>query len=97
MKYSRDIQSLSVFKRDTAKFLNQMKETGEPIVLTVNGKPAAVVVDPEEYDLWRERERLETIEGIRRGMADVEAGRVRPAKEFFDEMFEKFDIPRRRK
>lgn len=95
MKYSRDIQSLSVFKRDTAKFLNQMKETGEPIVLTVNGKPAAVVVDPEEYDFWRERERRETIEGIRRGMADVEAGRVRPAKEFFDEMFKKFNIPRR--
>ncbi len=97
MKYSRDIQSLSVFKRDSAKLLNQMKETGKPIVLTVNGKPAAVVVDPEEYDLWRERERREAIEGIRRGMEDVEAGRGRPAKEFFDEMFKKFDIPRRRK
>lgn len=94
MKYARDIQSLSVFKRDSAKFLNQMKETGEPIVLTVNGKPAAVVVDPEDYDMWRERERRETIEGIRRGMADVEAGRVRPIEEFFDEMFKKFDIPR---
>lgn len=97
MKYSRDIQSLSVFKRDTAKFLNQIKETGEPLVLTVNGKPAAVVVDPEEYDMWRERERRETIAGIRRGMADVEAGRVRPAEEFFDEMFKKFDIPRRQR
>ena len=31
MKLSRDIQSLSVFKRDTAKFLKQMKKTGEPI------------------------------------------------------------------
>ena len=93
MKYSRDIQSLSVFKRDTAKFLNQMKETGEPIVLTVNGKPAAVVVEPEAYDFWQERDRRETIEAIRRGREDVEAGRVRNAEEFFDEMFAKYDIP----
>lgn len=93
MKYSRDIQSLSVFKRDTAKLLNQMKETGEPIVLTVNGKPAAVVMDPQDYDFLRERERRETIEAIRRGREDVKAGRVRDAEEFFDEMFAKYDIP----
>ncbi len=93
MKYSRDIQSLSVFKRDSAKFLNQMKETGAPIVLTVNGKPAAVVVDPEKYDFWQERERRETIEAIKRGREDVEAGRVRDAEEFFDEMFAKYNIP----
>ena len=77
----------------SAKFLNQMKETGEPIVLTVNGKPAAVVVEPEAYDLWQERDRRETIEAIRRGREDVEAGRVRNAEEFFDEMFAKYDIP----
>jgi len=93
MKYSRDIQSLSVFKRDSAKFLNQIKETGEPIVLTVNGKPAAVVIDPEEYDFWQEREQRETIKAIRRGREDVAAGRVRDAEEFFDEMFTKYDIP----
>ena len=97
MKISRDIQSLSVFKRDTSKFLKQLKETGEPLVLTVNGKPAAVVLGPDEYDLWQERERRETIEGIRRGMADVDAGRGRPAEEFFDEMFEKYKIPKRGK
>ena len=93
MKYSRDIQSLSVFKRDSAKLLNQIKETGEPLVLTVNGKPAAVVVDPLEYDFLKERERRETIEAIKRGRADVEAGRIRDAEEFFDEMFAKYDIP----
>ena len=57
MKLNRDIQSLSTFKRDTSKFLKQMNETGEPLVLTVNGKPAAVVLHPEEYDLLRDRER----------------------------------------
>lgn len=49
MKLSRDIQSLSVFKRDAAKFLRQLKKTGEPIVLTVNGKASAVITDPDSY------------------------------------------------
>ena len=94
MKFSRDIQSLSVFKRDSAKFIKQMKKTGTPIVLTVNGKAAAVLSDPDEYQEYlRAKERQETIDGIRRGRADVEAGRVRPAEEFFDEMFAKYDIP----
>ena len=76
--------------------LKQMRETGQPLVLTVNGKAAAVVLDPDDYEYLRENDRREAIEGIRRGMADVEAGRGRPASEFFDEMFAKFNIPRRK-
>ena len=49
MKITRDIQSLSVFKRDSAKFLRQMKKTGRPIVLTVNGKAAMVIQDADSY------------------------------------------------
>lgn len=96
MKLSRDIQSLSTFKRDTSKLLKQMKETGQPLILTVNGKAAAVVIDPDEYEYLQEKDRREAVEGIRRGIADIEAGRFRPASEFFDEMFAKFNIPRRK-
>ena len=94
MKLSRDIQSLSVFKRDTSKFLKQMKKTGQPIVLTVNGKAAAVVHDPDSYqDYLREKDRLEALAGIRRGLADVKAGRTRPAEDVFRDIEEKFGIP----
>jgi len=94
MKLSRDIQSLSVFKRDTAKFLKQMKKTGQPIVLTVNGKAAAVIHDPDSYQEYlREKERQVVVEGVRRGMDDVIAGRTRSAEEFFEEFFSKYDIP----
>ena len=91
MKLSRDIQSLSVFKRDTAKFLKQMKKTGQPIVLTVNGKAAAVVHDPDSYQEYlREKERQEIIAGVREGIADMKAGRVRDAEEVFDEIGKRF-------
>ena len=94
MKLTRDIQSLSVFKRDSSKFIKQMKKTGQPIVLTVNGKAAAVVHDPDSYqDYLREKDRQEAIAGIRRGLADVKNGRVTEAEVFFKEFEEKYGIP----
>jgi len=93
MKLTRDIQSLSVFKRDSSKFIKQMKKTGQPIVLTVNGKAAAVVSDPDSYQEYlREKDHQEAVAGIRRGLADVKAGRVTEAEVFFKEFEEKYGI-----
>ena len=93
MKLSRDIQSLSVFKRDTAKFLKQIKKTGQPIILTVNGKAAAVVHDPDSYQEYLlEKERQEVIAGVRRGIADMKAGRVKDADEVFRDIEKRFGI-----
>jgi prevent-host-death family protein len=94
MKLTRDIQSLSVFKRDTSKFVRQLKKTKQPIVLTVNGKAALVVHDAESYEEFlREKDRLEAIAGIRRGIADMKAGRVKPAEQVFKELEARFKIP----
>ena len=49
MKLSRDIQSLSVFKRDSSKFIKQLKKTRQPIILTVNGKAVAVIQDADSF------------------------------------------------
>jgi prevent-host-death family protein len=94
MKASRDIQSLSTFKRDTSKLLRQMKRTGEPLILTVNGKAAAIVHDPDRYDEYlREKDRLATIAAVKSGIADMKAGRTRPAEEVFRELEKRFNIP----
>ena len=47
MDIIKDIRPLTEFKRDTARFMSRLKETGWPSVLTVNGKPALVVMDAE--------------------------------------------------
>ena len=94
MKLSRDIQSLSVFKRDSSKFIKQIKKTRQPIVLTVNGKAAAVVHDPDSYQEYlRDKDRQETIAAVKRGIADFEAGRVTEAEQFFKEFEKKYGIP----
>jgi predicted transcriptional regulator len=37
---------------------------------------------------------VETIEGIQRGLADVKAGRAKPAREVFNRLRRKHGIPR---
>src|SRR5690349_12423359 len=91
---SRDIHSLTDFKRNTNAFVKQMKETGSPIVLTVNGKAELVVQDAQSYQALLETvERAETIAGIRRGLEQMKRGEGRPAEEVFAQMREKFGIP----
>jgi prevent-host-death family protein len=83
----RDIDSLSNFKRNTAEFLRQLKETGHPVVLTINGKAALVVQDTASYQKLIERaEQAEEMEIKQRAVAEMKAGQGRPAEEMFAEM-----------
>jgi prevent-host-death family protein len=88
MNLTRDIQSLSTFKRDTAKIVRQLKKTGRPVILTVNGKAELVVQDAESYQkLLEAKERMETIQGIRRGLQSMKANTGKPVEKFFQEFF----------
>ncbi|MBO1046811.1 MAG: type II toxin-antitoxin system Phd/YefM family antitoxin [Dolichospermum sp. DEX182a] len=79
---SRDIQSLSTFKRNTNELISQMKETGNPIVLTVNGKAELVVQDAVAYQqLLDTLEKLETLIGIKKGLEDIATGNTQSLNE----------------
>jgi prevent-host-death family protein len=94
MKLSRDIMSLSTFKRDSNKIMRQMKKTKEPIVLTVNGRAAVVVQDAESYQKLLElKERAEVVEILRQRLASSGRKKGRPAENFFTEFFAKNNIP----
>lgn len=88
-----DIQSLTDFKRNTSEFMKQMQNSGNPVVLTVNGKAALVVQDAAAYQQMLEAlERAEAVAGIRRGLEQMHNGEGRPAAEFFAEMQHKYGI-----
>lgn len=91
---SRDINSLSNFKRNTTEFMQQLKETGEPLVLTVNGMSELVVQSVAAYQKLLERiEYLETVAGIKRGLDELEQGKALPALEALEELRVKLNIP----
>ncbi|MBO0800050.1 MAG: type II toxin-antitoxin system Phd/YefM family antitoxin, partial [Blastocatellia bacterium] len=83
----RDINSLSNFKRNTPEFLRQLKETGEPVVLTINGKAEIVVQDTASYQKLIELAgRAERMETLRASIDEMKAGKGIPAEEVLAEM-----------
>lgn len=93
IKLNRDIHSLTDFKRNTTDFMKQMKETKTPIVLTVNGKAELVVQDAESYQTMLDRlEQIDALEGIRRGLEQMDRGEGRPAEEVFAEFRKRHGI-----
>lgn len=91
---AQDIQSLSNFKRNTSDVLHQLRETGRPVVLTVNGKAEMVVQDAQSYQkMLALIERMETLAAIKEGLADVDAGRTQTLAEFDQETRRDYGLP----
>jgi PHD/YefM family antitoxin component YafN of YafNO toxin-antitoxin module len=73
---------------DERSFIQQMKKTKAPVVLTVNGKAELVVQDAERYQqLLDAKDRMDAIEGIKRGLQSLKNNAGKPAAEFFREFF----------
>src|SRR3954464_8068574 len=83
LNLSKGIDSLSNFKRNTVRFLEQLRESGEPVVLTINGKAELVVQDAKSYQrLLDLAERVEAMEAIREGMKELDEGKGISLEEF---------------
>lgn len=65
---------MSEFKAQAAELLRRVAVTGQPLVITQNGKPAGVLLSPAAFDELAERAQF--MAAVAEGLADSEAGRV---------------------
>ena len=76
MNIVKDIRPLTEFKRDTARVVAELKETGRPSVLTINGRPALVLMDAGAWqNMQDEIDYAHAVAGIRKGLAEADRGR----------------------
>ena len=74
------IRSLTDFKRKTPEYIAELKRSGRPQVLTVNGRAEIVVQDAAAYQrLLEALDLAQAVAGIREGLADLERGDVADA------------------
>ena len=84
MDITQDIRPLAEFKRDTVRFMSRLKESGRPSVLTVDDKPALVVMDAEVWqDVNNRFEHARAVAGIRQGLDEAHDGQGIEASTFF--------------
>ena len=92
---SKDIQSLTTFRRNSGEFIRHLRKSKRPLVLTVRGKAQAVVQDAEAYQqLLDTAARADVYEAVRQGLDDVAHGRTRPARAVFNNLRRRHGIPR---
>lgn len=84
VRVSEDIIPVSDFKAQAADWLKRIADTGQPVVITQNGKAAGVLVSPAEFDRLIERARF--VDAVDEGLADESAGRVVAHDEVVAEM-----------
>jgi len=61
-------------KRNATRILAELRETGDPVLITEHGKPAAFLVDVKQFEAMKTR--MEILEGIARGERAIAEGRV---------------------
>ena len=94
---SSDIKPLSSFKRDSVTLIGQLKRTGRPVVLTINGKAEVVVQDAKSYQQMLELvDQAESVVGIRKGLASMARDEGVPAEKAFEKLRKKYNIPHKR-
>ena len=82
---TQNIQSLTQFRQNANAVIKEVAETGSPVVLTQNGRAAAVVVSPQEWK--RTQESLAMLQMIALRRQEINAGKMVD----FDEGMHKVD------
>jgi antitoxin YefM len=81
--------SLSEAKMKLSELIEKVQSTDLEVVITKNGRPAAVLVSPDEFEGWRETIAIKTdgdlMNEIKKGIAAL---KKKPAVYTLEELFE---------
>ena len=81
--------SLSEVKMKLSELVERVHSTDEEVVITKNGRPAAVLVSAEEFDSWKETIEIlssdDLMDEIRKGLAALrKGGKIYTLEELLD-------------
>ncbi len=84
LSITNDIVPVGQFKAGLAKYLKEIREKNNSLIITQNGKAAGVLVSPVEFDELRETKLF--IESISKGLSDSKQGKVYSTSQMRDEL-----------
>ena len=81
---TKDIKTVSDLKKKTKKIFKQIHRTGHPVIVTVGGKPDAILIDVDVFE--RKLKSLNLAVLLAQAETDIKEGRTRDAREFLREL-----------
>jgi prevent-host-death family protein len=84
LSISEDIKTVSELKKKTNEIFKQLHNTGRPIVVTVNGKPDAILMDVDVFEKKMKALNLGLL--LAQAEKDVKGGRTKDALIFLKEI-----------
>ena len=83
------ILTLSEAKARLSELVATVEQTEEELVITRNGRPAAVLISAEEFESWKETQEIQhnpaLMQEIKQGLAQLEKGHRFSFEEVFGE------------
>ncbi|MEK6776660.1 MAG: type II toxin-antitoxin system Phd/YefM family antitoxin [bacterium] len=76
---TNDIVPIAEFKTSLSKWFKSLRNTGHPLIITQNGKPAGVLLSPNDYDELVYNKSF--LDSVGRGITDADSGRTYRTKE----------------
>jgi prevent-host-death family protein len=84
MRYSEQIKPISYFKDNTAKVVDEITASGEPMIITQNGEATFVVQDIRSYEEIQQTFAL--LKLIAMGKQQIQDGKFSSADDVFAEL-----------
>lgn len=72
IKLDKDVQPLSEFRSRISFYFDRVKKDKRPLIITQNGKSAAILLDVSEYEAMVER--IEVLEDIKLAEKQISSG-----------------------
>jgi antitoxin YefM len=73
---NQDVRPLSEFRANATGFIEQVRESKRPLLITQHGRGAAVLIDVDEYEYLLEK--LELLQDVQKAEEQIAAGKVVP-------------------
>ena len=87
MKLSTAVKPISYIKSHASEIISGISETGNPVIVTVNGEARAIIQDIKEYE--KDRESMAMLKILAMGRKDMLEGRHKSIHQAFRELKKK--------
>ncbi len=86
LSIAKDIIPIGEFKTKISKWFKSIQGTGKPLIITQNGRPAGVLLSPQDYDELVYRKSF--LLSVDRGIDDAENRRLYTTDEIISKISE---------